>query len=158
MSFAVRFPTDFVSEFERMQQEFDDAFRSFGLPSSIRATGRGAFPVLNVGTTEDAIEIVAFAPGIDPQKLEVSVDKGVLTIDGERPAAAGIAAVAENGTSSRDRVNVYARERFTGKFRRVINLPKDADPDQVRARYTDGCLCITVNKRETSKPRQIPVQ
>jgi HSP20 family protein len=152
MSFMFRFPNDFASEFDRMQRQLDDAFRAFGLPASIRATGRGVFPTLNVGTTDDTIEIVAFAPGVDPQKLEVSVDKGVLTIDGERAAA-----TPATGESGGTNVTVHARERFSGKFRRVINLPKDADPDQVEARYVDGCLRVSVKKRESSKPRQIQV-
>jgi HSP20 family protein len=52
----------------------------------------------------------------------------------------------------------YAQGRFGGAFRRVIELPQQADPDKVQARYVDGCLMISVGKRETSKPRAIAVQ
>ena len=52
---------------------------------------------------------------------------------------------------------MYAQERFSGSFRRVISLPDDADPAKVDARLNDGLLRISVSKRESSKPRQITV-
>ncbi|ACC73760.1 Hsp20/alpha crystallin family protein [Paraburkholderia phymatum] len=140
------FGTDLFSELDRLQRHVSSAFGG-GFPSSIRSSRAGAFPALNIGTTEDAIEIVAFAPGIDPSKLELSIDKGLLTIAGERPARP-----AEEGSRA------YAQERFKGTFRRVVELPQQADPDNVRARYVDGLLVITVGKREASKPRAITVQ
>ena len=53
--------------------------------------------------------------------------------------------------------NVYASERFAGKFRRVVALPEDAEPGRVEATYRNGVLKIVVPKRESSKPRQIQV-
>lgn len=55
-------------------------------------------------------------------------------------------------------VRLYAQERFVGTFRRVVELPQGADPDKVQARYSNGCLSISVGKREASKPRAIAVQ
>jgi HSP20 family protein len=52
---------------------------------------------------------------------------------------------------------VYAQERFSGTFRRVVSLPEDADPAKVEANYRDGILRVTVAKRESSKPRRIEV-
>ena len=60
------------------------------------------------------------------------------------------------GAKSSER-NVYASERFAGKFRRVIALPEDAEPSRVEATYRNGVLKVVVPKRESSKPRQIPV-
>ncbi|MFM0237260.1 Hsp20/alpha crystallin family protein [Paraburkholderia phytofirmans] len=141
------FTTDLFSQFDRLHQQMAALFG--GNPSSIRTDRLSAFPQVNVGTTDDTIEIVAFAPGIDPKQLEVSIDKGLLTIAGERPAAA-----RADGEATR----LYARERFSGQFRRVIELPQHADPDRVEARYLNGCLSISVGKRESSKPRAITVQ
>ncbi|MFM0125113.1 Hsp20/alpha crystallin family protein [Paraburkholderia sp. RL18-101-BIB-B] len=139
--------TDLFSEFDRLQRQMDSLFGGF--PSSIRSGRFGAFPQVNIGTTDDSIEIVAFAPGLTLADLDVSIDKGLLTISGERkPARAG----------TDDDTRTYAQERFTGIFRRVIELPQNADPDRVQARYTNGCLSITVGKREASKPRVITVQ
>ncbi|SOE46897.1 Molecular chaperone IbpA, HSP20 family [Burkholderia sp. OK233] len=139
--------TDLFSEFDRLQQQMASLFGGF--PSSIRAGRLGAFPQVNIGTTDDSIEIVAFAPGISAAGLDVSIDKGLLTISGERKPAR---------VNDGDETRTYARERFAGAFRRVIELPQNADPDKVQARYTNGCLSITVGKREASKPRAITVQ
>ncbi|MFM0125344.1 Hsp20/alpha crystallin family protein [Paraburkholderia sp. RL18-101-BIB-B] len=142
--------TDLFSEFDRLQQQMDSLFGGF--PSSIRSGRFGAFPQVNIGTTDDSIEIVAFAPGLALADLDVSIDKGLLTISGERkPAQSG-------SDKSRGDIRTYAQERFAGGFRRVIELPQNADPDKVQARYTNGCLSITVGKREASKPRPIAVQ
>ncbi|HEY1151543.1 MAG TPA: Hsp20/alpha crystallin family protein, partial [Pseudoduganella sp.] len=108
------------------------------------------FPQVNIGSTDDSIEIVAFAPGIDPNKLDVSIDKGLLSISGERQAA--------QPKTAGDDMRTYAQERFVGAFRRVIELPQHADPDKVTAKYTNGCLTVSIGKRESSKPRAIAIQ
>ena len=143
---------DWFADFEQLQDRIDELLTGRSMTSSIRAVGRaGAFPALNVGTSAEALEIYAFAPGIDPKSIDVSVEKGILAISGERPAN-GNAPAAKSGER-----NVYASERFAGKFRRVIALPEDAEPSRVEATYRNGVLKVVVPKRESSKPRQIPV-
>jgi HSP20 family protein len=141
-----QFPTDLFAEFDRLQQEMENALRGVGSASDIRSTGRAAFPAVNVGVTDDAVEVIVLAPGIDPKKIDMTIDQGMLSISGERLAFGAEAA------------NVYAQERFAGPFRRVIGLPDDIDPDRVDARYADGCLRVTVKKRESSKPRTVRIQ
>ena len=140
------FGTDLFSDLERLQKQMTGLFGGF--PSSIRAGRFGAFPPINVGATDESIEIVAFAPGIKQENLEVSIDRGLLTISGERHAAS-----QEDMPEARR----YAQERFVGSFRRVIELPEGADPDKVQAKYANGCLSVSVGKREASKPRAITV-
>jgi HSP20 family protein len=106
------------------------------------------FPVLNVGTTPASVEVQALAPGLDPSSLEITIDRGLLVIAGERRS--------ELPTSG-ERSTVYAHERFSGSFRRVVSLPEDADPARVEASYRDGVLRISVAKRESSLPRRIEV-
>jgi HSP20 family protein len=139
--------TDLFSEFDRLQRQMAGLFNTF--PSSLRASRFGTFPAVNIGATDDSIEIVAFAPGVNAAGLDVSIDKGLLTISGERKSSQ---------PDAPDETRGYAQERFAGTFRRVIELPQTADPDKVQARYENGCLMITVGKRETSKPRAISVQ
>jgi HSP20 family protein len=141
------FGTDLFNEFDRLQRQIATLFGGF--PSSIRSGRMGAFPQVNIGSTDDSIEIVAFAPGIDPANLEVSIDKGLLTLSGERASAQ-----PEAGEATR----TYAQERFIGAFRRVIELPQHADPDKVTAQYSNGCLTVSIGKRETSKPRAVTIQ
>jgi HSP20 family protein len=148
-------PGDWFVDFEQLHDRLDELFGGRAAMSSIRAVGReGAFPALNVGTSSDALEIYAFAPGLDPKTVDVSVEKGLLAISGERPAQG---ANTGTGKSSADERNVYASERFSGRFRRVVALSEDADPGRVEATYRNGVLKILVPKRESSKPRQIPV-
>jgi HSP20 family protein len=143
-----RFPGDLFADFEGLHRQIEQLFGLRGLPSSIRAAGRGAFPAINMGTTEDAVEIYAFAPGIDPAKVEVSVDKGLLTISGERTSEV---------PQEDEKTALYAQERFSGAFRRVVSLPDDVDTGRVEATCRNGVLKIVIPKRESSKPRRITV-
>lgn len=149
VSSMLRFPSDVFADFDDLQRQLDRLLGARPSNSNIRAVQRGTFPAVNVGVTPDAVEIYAFAPGIDTASLDVTVDKGLLTISGERKGAAA---------EARTQTNVYAQERPQGNFRRVISLPEDADPDRVNASYRNGILQIRVQKREASRPRRIEIQ
>ncbi|NKE65908.1 Hsp20/alpha crystallin family protein [Ramlibacter sp. RBP-2] len=138
---------DLFSEFNRLQSMLDQVFRP-AERSSIRGLTGSSFPVINVGTTPESVEIMALAPGLEPDSLQLTVDRGLLVIAGERRSQ-----VPEPG----DNTSVYAQERFAGAFRRVVSLPEDADPAKVDATYRDGILRVSVAKRESSRPRRIEV-
>ena len=142
-------PNSLFGQFERLRRELDDVFGVNGLPSSIRAVAPGTIPAINVGRTASSVEIYAFAPGLDPSKIDVTLDRGVLRIAGER--ASGVPA-------DNPKVHVYTRERGTGSFTRAISLPDDVDPSQVNARYHDGVLQVSVARRESAQPQRITVQ
>lgn len=139
------FSRDMFAEMDRLQREMQQAF---DLSPSIRGFGRGGFPALNIGSTPQAIHIYAFAPGIDPSKLEVQLDRGLLTIAGSR----------ESSLPDKEANTVHIDERFAGSFRRVLTLPEDADPDSVDAKYTDGVVHVTVQRRASAQPRRIAIQ
>lgn len=141
-----RSSADLFAELNRMQTLLDQVFPTSR--SSIRSAAGAAFPVLNVGTTPSSVEVQALAPGLDPSKLDISVDRGLLIIAGERKSE-----LPPEG----ERTGVYANERFAGPFRRVVSLPEDADPARVDAKYRDGVLRISIAKRESSLPRRIEV-
>jgi HSP20 family protein len=140
------FPRDLFAELNRLQREMQQVF-DVGSPS-IRGFARG-YPAVNIGSAPASVEIYAFAPGIDPAKVEVNLDRGVLTIAGERATAvpAGDA-----------KATVHVNERFDGRFRRVVNLPDDVDPNGVTASYRDGVLHVSVKRRTAAQPRRIEVQ
>ena len=144
-----RFPGDLFAHLEELQRQVEQRLGTRSGPSSIRAAGRGAFPAINVGTTEGALEIYAFAPGVDPASVEVSVDKGLLTISGTR---------ATDLPQENEKVSIYAAERFSGRFKRVVSLPEDADGGKVEAAYREGILRIVVPKRETVRPRRVEIK
>jgi len=136
-------------DFDRLRRELDDLFGLAGLPTGIRSAAPGAFPALNIGNTPTSVEVYAFAPGIDPAQIDVTIDRGVMTISGDRSSAL---------PNDDARVNVYANERFAGRFRRAISLPEDIDPSKVEATYRDGVLRVSVARRESALPKRIVVQ
>ena len=147
----LNFPGSLFGDVERLRRELDEVFDSGGLPASIRSVAPGAFPAVNVGSTPQSLEVYAFAPGIDVSKVDVTVDRGVLTIAGERPSALPSA-------DADARVSVFSRERSSGSFRRAISLPDDADPAQVSARYRDGVLHVSIARRQAAQPTRIAIQ
>ena len=148
MNSAIDFYSDLFSEMDRWQQRLDQAFRP-GAGSSLRALSHRSFPAINVGSTPDAVEVLALAPGITPDALQITIDKGLLVIAGERKD--------DETEPAGDNTAVYAQERFKGAFRRVISLPDDIDPARIDATCRDGILRVTVARREASRPRQITV-
>ncbi len=143
---------DLFGEIGRLQQDLDQLFRPSGT-ASIRSMPRRTFPVINVGNTPDAVEVLALAPGVDPKALQITVDRGVLVIAGERKTEVSDQSQGAQGED----VSVYAQERFNGSFRRVISLPDDVDASRVDATCRDGLLRVRVPRREAAKPRRIEV-
>jgi HSP20 family protein len=141
------FPRDVFAELDRLQREVQE---TFDLSPSIRGFGRGGFPALNVGGTPQSVDIYAFAPGLDPAKMEVSLDRGVLTIAGERSP--------NLPSADDDNAALHINERFSGRFRRVLSLSNDVDPNGVSANYCDGVLHISIKRQESAQPRRISVQ
>jgi len=147
MFYRSLFPRDVFAELDRIQRGLQQG--GGDLSPSIRGTARGGYPAMNVGSTARSVEIYAFAPGIDPATLDVQLEKGVLTIAGER---ASVLPPKEAPAT------VHIDERFAGRFRRVVTLPDDVDPNAVEARYTDGVVYVSVQRKAASQPRRIHVQ
>ena len=148
----LNFPGSLFSDFDRLRREFDQSFESAGLtagiPASIRAVAPGTFPAINVGSTPGSVEVYAFAPGMEADKIEVTVDRGVLTIAGERSAP----------STDSDKTNAYSRERRFGRFKRALSLPDDIDPERISASYRDGLLQVSIARKESAQPKRIAVQ
>ena len=143
----LNFPGSVFSELDRLQRDFDELFGPSGRPTGIRSVAPGTYPAVNVGHTPTSVEVYAFAPGIDPSKVEITLDRGVLVLAGERvqPQPEGRGAV-------------YRSERAFGSFRRAVTLPDDIDPAHVNASYSDGVLRVSIARRESAQPRRIAIQ
>ncbi len=144
---AIFNPASLFEEFNQLQRQMD-ALLASAMPglTNIRAGRLGTFPPVNVGTTEDSVEVYVFAPGMAPDAFDISLEQNVLSIAGKREE------------SPPEGVSQYLQERFNGEFRRVLTLPEDVDPNQVSATYKNGVLHIHIQRRETSKPRQIEIK
>lgn len=146
-SFRTRFGGDVFDQLERMRRDMDQMFGDWTAgPIGIRSAGAGTYPQINVGSSPDRVDIYAFAAGMDPKSLDISMQQNLLTITGERKL------------DEPEKADYYRKERFSGSFRRAITLPEDVDPDKVNATYRDGVLHLVVQRREEVKPRKIEVK
>jgi len=145
----LNYPNSLFDQLDRLHREIAGALGAESAASSIRSVAAGTLPAINVGRTPNSIEVYAFAPGLDTAKIDVTVDRGVLRISGER----------ESGIPNSDsRIQVYARERVAGRFSRALSLPADVDPGSVNATYRDGVLRVSIGLRESARPQRITVQ
>lgn len=146
MIYRSMFPGDLFAELDRLQREFQQAFST---EPSIRGMMRGSFPAINIGNTPESVEIYAFLPGMAPAAIDVNLERNVLTIAGERPDL-----LANRGEQS----TLHINERFAGRFRKVVSLSDDLDPETVDARYQDGVLHIHIKRQQQLQPRRIDVK
>lgn len=139
------FSDDLFSELEQFQRHLVGR----NIVSNIRPVARGTFPAINLGSTPSSVEVYAFVPGVDAKSLDIQIDKNLLTLQGERVL---------NLPKEDGKLTVYAQERYSGKFKRVITLPDDVDVNKVNASYKDGVLHISIQRREEAQPKRIEIQ
>lgn len=144
-----RFETPKSSELDWFSQALNEFFPR--ATADIRSMPRGAFPMLNVGRTDDTVFVYVFAPGLTAEALEVSIQDDVLTLLGRRGAA------SLEGEQHKQRP-YYRQERFEGEFARSITLPEGVDTERAEARAHDGLVEIRLPKREEVKPRRVEVK
>ncbi len=130
----------------RLEADRDQLMSRSAYPAGIRAVPRGTFPPINIGATPERVDVYVFAAGVDSRSIDVSIQQNLLTVAGSRKVPANPDA------------EYYRRERYDGEFRRVIALPEDVDPERVEARYRDGVLQITVQRRQPARPRQVEIR
>ncbi|MCU7871813.1 MAG: Hsp20/alpha crystallin family protein [Candidatus Thiodiazotropha sp. (ex Lucinoma borealis)] len=135
-----------LNELRRMEHEMDALFSAGVWPNTIRSVARDSYPPINIGTTSTQVDLYLFVAGVDPESLDISIHDSQLTVDGERQK------------NKDNKVNYFRNERYDGAFHKVVNLPDDVDADKVEASYRNGVLHIVVQRRESSKLRQITVQ
>lgn len=119
----------------------DDAVRG---PVAARA---GWTPAADVREEADGFRIELELPGIAPEQVEVTTEKRLLTVRGEKPAA------EPQSEASSWRVI----ERRRGAFRRTFQLPETASEDRITASFAHGVLTVLVPKAELPKPRRIEI-
>jgi HSP20 family protein len=104
-------------------------------------------PVMDVYEDLDNLVVRAEVPGMKKEDINISLEKDVLTVSGERRNEK----MSEGSETSRE-------ERFFGRFTRSITLPKQVNANAVKATYKDGILTVTLPKAEEAKPKQIEVK
>jgi HSP20 family protein len=127
----------FVQEFER---QFDQLTRQAA------AQGTGAVMPMDGIRRGDDVVLRFDLPGIDPESVEVTVDRGVLTVTARREE--------EFGENER----VFVRERVMGAFTRRVYLSEHLDAEAIEAAYDNGVLAVRIPVLERAKPRKVAIQ
>lgn len=124
-----------LSDFDRMFSNlFHNAFGNVELSSS-NVTDLSVR--LNVSETETFYAVSAELPGVDEKDIELTVRDGLLTLQGQKSSGK-----EEEGKTW------HRIERSYGQFKRVLQLPNDADENKVSAKISNGVLEIEIEKRK----------
>lgn len=132
-------PINALTAFDAFEQEFARAFGN--------RTPDAWQPQSDVEETAGYFVIRTDIPGVDPDKVSVNLDDGVLTIAGSRES------------QSEDESRGFRRlERSFGSFERRFRLPEAADEEAIEADFANGVLTVKINKKAAKQPRQIEVK
>ena len=126
--------TDPFRELDRLAQQLVGA----------GTTSRPAVMPMDAWREGDTFVLEFDLPGVQPETLDIDVERNVLTIKAERPAR-------------RSEGDVLASERPTGLFSRQLVLGDNLDLDQIEAQYDAGVLRLSIPVAERAKPRKIEV-
>jgi HSP20 family protein len=129
-----------------LETQMDRLLEAAGSGDLRRYVRQSVRPAVSMGTTDSQVDLYLPLAGINPQQLNISLDKSKLTISGER-------SIEQNNETV-----IVQKERFEGEFHYEIKLPDDVDGERVEASYSRGLLHVTVKRQAESKPRKITVQ
>jgi HSP20 family protein len=136
---------------EEIRQAFDRFLQPADSDASNVVTSQWA-PRVDIREDEQRFVILADIPGVDPAQIEVSMDKGILTIKGEREAESGATEGSDVAKGKFTRV-----ERARGAFHRRFALPDSADAEGITANGKFGVLEIIIPKKALATPRRITI-
>jgi len=109
-----------------------------------RTTGRVLFPAVDIFESEDYLTLIADLPGVDKKGLDVNLEKGILTINGE--------------VHTENRGNQILQEFSPANYYRQFKLTEHIDADKSQAELKNGVLTLTIPKAESAKPRKIEIK
>jgi len=138
------------SPFEALERQMEDMFdRVFrGWPARrLDPDFVGWVPPLDMVDRKNEIVLRADLPGLDRKDIQVSVENGVLTLQGSR----------QQEKEEKDD-DCYAMERWAGAFSRSIALPQGVDPDRIEASFKNGVLEMRIPKTKETKGKKIDIK
>ena len=126
----------------RFQRQLDRALGEVADSASV-----SWIPHVDIREEDERFVVVADLPGVEGKDIEITAEKGVLTVKGERRS---------EKKSAKD--GFESVERATGTFLRRFTLPETVDVDAIKATHVNGVLEVTLPKRPQEQPRRISVQ
>ena len=127
---------------------FDEAFR--GVPSIFRGglewpeiTPIMLTPSIDIKETDDNYVVSVEVPGVAKEDVDIRIEGDTLTIHGEKKQE-----------KKEDKENYHCVERHYGSFERMLTIPKDANKDNIDAKFKDGVLTINIKREAKSLPKE----
>jgi len=137
-------------ELSTMHHDMDELFRrtfgDFGGFGHLVKEG-SRYPLVETYTKDDRFYLKAHVPGMDPEKIDVSIMGNRLTLKGESTENKDV-----------DEKDYMLREIRYGSFERTITLPEGVDTDNIHAGFESGMLTISAPVKEEGKVKKIPVE
>lgn len=144
MSISRPYPWTVPSGFQdEIKQAFERLFRPDEGDQSNVVTSQWT-PRVDIKEEDKRFVILADVPGVDPADIEIQMDKGILSIKGERKK--------DEGEGKLSRI-----ERQHGVFYRRFALPDSADAEGITASGKNGVLEVSIPKRPETSPRRIAI-
>ena len=143
-SLATRPIQDLFSIHNEMNRLFDNWYR----PARYRAESENLdwMPVVDILEANEHVEIRAEIPGLSEKEVQVSVTDDVLTLKGEKTQ------------ESEDKAQKYHRvERSYGRFQRSFTLPANLNPEDIKAKFANGVLTVSIPKTKAVQPKEIQI-
>lgn len=129
-----------LSEMNRLAREMDSLFGGLNSNSDLWS------PPVDVEENADALVLTAELPGMQHEDIDIELEDGVLTIQGEKKEEQ-----KEEGTQG------LLYERRWGSFTRKFTLPRAVDAGNITASYENGILTVSIPKAEEAKGRKIEI-
>lgn len=123
---------------------FDDTFLQSGARPAAWA------PAADVREDEKSLTITIDLPGLAPDQVELTAEKGVLTVKGERPST--------HPASENAAARWHLTERVHGTFKRTFRLPAPVDENAIEAAFSNGVLTVRIPKAVLPQARKIEIR
>lgn len=128
----------FLEPFEEMDKFFEDHFPK---------VSKGFTPAIDLYQTKDNVVVETPLAGVDPEKVDISIDNDVLTIKGE----------SEKRSEVEDK-DYFRKEVRYGSFYRSVALPTHVVGEKASATYDNGMLKVVIPKAPESKPKAVKIK
>lgn len=129
------------SEFQRIENEMNRVLSRYVSPST------SDFPAVNIWADGEQALVTTEIPGIDSDKIDISVIGKTLMIKGSREPE-----------KPDEESSYHRRERWYGQFTKTIELPFNIEADKVSAKFSNGILTIRLPRAEAEKPKKISIK
>ncbi len=129
------------TQLQRIENEMNRVLSRYASPST------SEFPAVNIWANGDIAVVTTEIPGIESEKIDISIAGKTLVIRGSREPEN-----IEEGEA------YHRRERWYGQFAKSVELPFQISPEKIEAKFSKGVLTVKLPRAEADKPKKITVK